>query len=126
MRNGVLPLNNKILNHLKLKQPQPKKVDKNTLLTNIPEKIHAVKFESIDAELDKKAATKTKERGSGPSGINADGWRHILLSNRFIESFSDLWQILAKIAKKLSVEDKYAPVEAFLDGQLISFARTLA
>ena len=33
MQNGLLPLNNETLNHLKLKQPQ----HKNTLLRNITE-----------------------------------------------------------------------------------------
>ena len=45
MRNGIVPLNNKTLKRLKLKYPQPKKDDMSVLLTDIPERIHAVKFE---------------------------------------------------------------------------------
>ena len=45
MRNGIVPLNNKTLKRLKLKYPQPKKDDMSALLTDIPERIHAAKFE---------------------------------------------------------------------------------
>ena len=65
-------LNNETLKHLKLKHPQPKKVDKNALLSDIPKKIHPVKFESIDVELVRKAVTKTMG-GSGPSGMDVNG-----------------------------------------------------
>lgn len=60
MRNGILPLNNETLKHRKLKHSQLKKADRNALVSDIPERIHAVKLESIDAELVRRAATKTK------------------------------------------------------------------
>ena len=46
-----MPLNNETLTLLKLKYPQPKKTDKNAVLSDILERTDAVKFESIDAEL---------------------------------------------------------------------------
>ena len=103
IKNGILPLNHETLKQLKFKHPQPKKTDKTILLPDIPERIHPVRFELIDADLIKKAATKTRG-GSGPSGIDADGCRRILLSKYFDESFSDLCKTLANVAKKLSTK----------------------
>ena len=60
------------LKHIKLKHPQPKKGDKNALLSDISEKIHAVKFESIDVEIVRQDATKTMG-GSDPSGMDSNG-----------------------------------------------------
>lgn len=92
----------------------------NALLTDIPKRIHTVKFESMDEELAMKAATKTRGT-SGPSGMDEDGWRHILLLKRFGESFSDLCQTLAKVAKKFTTENKSLSLEAFLACRLIPF-----
>ena len=40
---------------------------------------YPVIFEDIDESIAKEAALKTKG-GSGPSGLDADGWRKILVS----------------------------------------------
>lgn len=91
-------MNNKTLNRLKLQHPKPKKADK---IADTAERIHAVKFELIDTELIRKANKNTRGN-SGPSGMDADCWRHILLSKRFRESSSNF---LAKVVKKLTTED---------------------
>ena len=70
MRNGILPLNNdETLNFLRLKHPDPKDAHESVMLSDIPERIHPVKFEVIDAEMIRKAAMKTRG-GSGPSGLD--------------------------------------------------------
>ena len=61
------------------------------MLSDIPERMHPVQFQVIDAEILRKAVMKTKG-GSGPSGLDADGWKQILLSKNFGQSFSDLRQ----------------------------------
>ena len=38
--------------------------------------------------------------------MDADSWRNMLLSKRFGELSSDIWQILRKVATNLSIEDK--------------------
>ena len=48
--------------------------------------------------------------------MDADGWRHMLLSKRFGESSSDLWQTHAKVAKNLSIEN---------ESTFLTFRRTL-
>ena len=66
----------------------------------------------------RKAAMKTRER-SGPSCVDADGWKRILLSKNFGESFSDICQTIAKVTKKLCTEELSTSTEGFLACQLI-------
>ena len=63
---------------MKQKHPKSKPVHESVLLTDTPEEIHSLKFESILAEIIWKSAIKTKGE-SGPSGIDADGWRKTTL-----------------------------------------------
>ena len=118
MRNGILPLNNETLNLLRLKHPDPKDAHESVMLSDVPERMHPVKFEVIDTEMIRKAAMKT--RGvSGPSGLNTDGWKRILLSKNFGDSSSDLCQTLAKVTKKLCTEELSTLLEGFLACRLI-------
>ena len=57
--------------------------------------------------------------GSGPSGLDADGWKRILLSNNFGKPPSDLCQTLAKVTKKLCTEELPTSLEGFLACRLI-------
>ena len=84
MRNGILPPNNETLNLLRLKHPDPKGAHESVMLSDVPERLHPVKFEVIDAEMIRKAAMKASG-GTGPSGLDADGWKRILLSKNFGE-----------------------------------------
>ena len=54
----------------------------------------------MNGVLVKQAAQKTKG-GSGPSGKDAEGWRHILTSNRFGDSSTDLCNAIANMTKRL-------------------------
>ena len=69
--------------------------------------MHKIKYECIDAEVIRNTALRTRG-GSGPSGMDADGWRRILTSNSFGQSSTDLCNALANVAKKICVEpDSY-------------------
>ena len=72
MKNGILHLTGQTLNQLKLKHPEGKEASQEILLTDTPETIHPIKFESIDVEKTQKAAVKSQS-GSGPSDMDADG-----------------------------------------------------
>ena len=48
MRNGILPLNNETMNLLRLKHPDPKDAHESIMLSDVPERIHPVKFEVIE------------------------------------------------------------------------------
>ena len=61
------------------------------------------KYECIDAEVIQNTALRTRG-GSGPSGIDADGWRRILISNSLGKSSTDICMALANVAKELCVK----------------------
>ena len=65
--------------------------------------IHPVKFQSINEEMIRKAAIRTKG-DSGPSGMNDGGWRAILPSNNFGTSSSDLCKLFAHVVRKLCTD----------------------
>ena len=119
MKNGILPLTRQTLNQLQLKHPERKETSQEILLTDTPETIHPIKFESIDVEKIQKAAVKTRG-GSGPSGMDADGWKRILTSKRFGKSSIDLCKAFAEVIKKIcSIKNQSASLEAFLACWLI-------
>ena len=51
MKNGILPFNKETLNLLKVKHPGPSKAPESIMLPDIPEEIHPVKCDVIDANL---------------------------------------------------------------------------
>ena len=123
MSNGVLPLNDTTLNQLRQKHPDAKDVSQDILLEGEIPEVHPVIFEMIDEEMVKQAAIKTKD-GSGPSGMDADGWRRIMASNHYGTVSSDLRKAFAEMIKKLCTykEDHNngcTSVEAFLACRLI-------
>ena len=58
--------------------------------------------DDIGKELIKNAAIKTKG-GLGPSGLDADGWRRIIVSSCFGIATADLRKAIAELVKKLCV-----------------------
>ena len=114
MQNGILPLNEQTLQLLKQKHPEATTASEEILLPDEPEIMYPIKYEKIDAELIRKAAIKTKG-GAGPSGMDGDGWRRILLSKNFSKSSDDLCKPFAAVIKRLCVEENQsASLEAFL------------
>ena len=119
MQDGILPLNNKTLNKLKEKHPKSKNANNDVLLTGIPQDFHPIMFGSNDEEMIRKAAIKTKG-GSGPSAMDADGWRRILCSNNFGDANVDLRKAIANFIKKICTEKVSAvSIEAFVACRLI-------
>ena len=119
MKNGILPLTGQTLNQLKLKHPEGKEASQEILLTDTPETIHPIKFESIDVEKIQKAAVKT-QGGSGPSGMDADGWKRVLTLKQFGKSSIDLCKSFAEVIRMIcSMENQSKSLEAFLACRLI-------
>ena len=69
MSNGILPLADNTLQLLHEKQPASKKANYEVLWSG--GKPHPVMYESIDEDLVKRPALKTRE-GSEPSGLDPD------------------------------------------------------
>ena len=80
--NSILPLDDKTLSLLKQKHPAPSELNEEILLRGEKPSVYPVVFEDIDENMVKEAALKTKD-GSGPSGLDADGWRKILVSKSY-------------------------------------------
>ena len=59
--------------------------------------------------------------GSGPSGLDANGWRRILTSRAFGTATLDLRKTCAQLIKKLCVEELESPpsLESFVACRLI-------
>ena len=114
-----MPLDKNNLNLLKQKHPEPSSSTEEVLLPDKPETAHEIKYENINAESVRKATLKN--RGvSGPSGMDADGWRKVLTSKQFGDSSTDLCKTLANVIKKLCIEkDPSNTLEAFLSCRLI-------
>ena len=124
MEDGVLPLNYITLNLLKQKHSCQSEADKHFLFHDIPQSIHKVKYECIDAEFIGNTSLRTRGE-SGPSGMDADVWRRILTSNSFGQSSTNMCMALANVAKKLCVEsDQTDSLEAFLASRLIPLDKT--
>ena len=74
----------------------------------------------MDESLILKVAMLTKG-GSGPSGLDADGWRKILTSGSFGTALFELRKIFALFAKRLCVEEikNAESLESFIACRLI-------
>ena len=119
MGHGILLLDQKTISELVLKHPQKSCASEDILINGPTEKIHPVQFESIIEELIRRAAIKTKG-GSGPSGMDADGWRRIPASNRFGTANSDPRKLFGNVVKKLCTDlIETQTIEALLSCRLI-------
>ena len=90
--NGKLLLDDKILSLLRQKHLASIKLNEEVVLQGEKPSVHSAVFEDIYLSMVKEAALKTKS-GSGPSGLDADGWRKM-------ENNSDLRRAFALSLKK--------------------------
>ena len=119
MAGGVLPLNEETLTALKQKHPEASGVVEETLLQGPIKPIHPIVFDIIDENLILKAAKATKG-GAGPSGMDADGWRKVLVSRVYGDAGKDLRRAYAKFVKVLCVKEiEDASLEAYLGCRLV-------
>ena len=65
--------------------------------------VYPVIYESIDKDLLKVTALKTTG-GSGPSGLDIDGWRRILASNSYVIVNNELRKAFAEIIKIIALK----------------------
>ena len=121
MSNGILPLTEETLSQLEIKHPDNRDASAGVLLNGPVKEIHPIVFDAIDEEMVLKAESITKG-GSGPSGLDADGWRRMLISNSFGTASSDLRKSIADFIKKLSskrINFENISLEAFIACRLI-------
>ena len=98
--NGVLQPDEKALKDLKLKHPAQAEVKKDSLLHG-PMKIPNCYFDEIDETMIGKAVSLTKGSG-GPSHVDADQFRHMLLSKKFKTEGKNLREQIALLSRNLA------------------------
>ena len=64
--------------------------------------MHPIVYGDIDEELIKKEAIRAKG-GVRSSGLDADGWRRIIVSSYFETTTSDLRKAITEFVKKLCI-----------------------
>ena len=124
--NGVLDLNDDVLRDLKKKHPEPSPIKENSLLNGPIENIPASYFDTIDESMVQSAARLTKGAG-GPSQMDDQQYRKILLSTKYKKEGGDLREEIASLAKKLAssfVDPK--SIEALISCRLIPLNKSLA
>eukprot|EP00795_Rhopilema_esculentum_P006619 gene6619-biopygen8122 len=117
--SGLLSLSDKVIDELKMKNPPSAPADPSTLMAGEIPFIDPVMFENIDETIITKAALHTKG-AAGPSGMNANGWRRILVSKSFGKTGEELKTALAKFTRILCTRDiNKGSIEAFVSCRLV-------
>ena len=117
---GILPLNKETLELLVQKHQEPREPSPKILIQGPTKPIHPVAYADMDESVIMKALMLRKD-GSGPSGLDADGWRKILTSRAFGTATLDLRKAFAQLIKKMCVEELELPssLESFVACRLI-------
>ena len=103
MERGALSLNKETIDLLKMKHPVGKAASEDTKLHGPLPIVENIIFDVIDNSMVLGAAKITKG-GLGPSGVDADGWRRILVSRDYGDSGNDLRKAIASLIKKICIE----------------------
>ena len=80
-----------------------KDAEPEALVVGIREEVQPVIFEEINVELVQRIARGMRGSG-GPTLIDSDVWKHILLSKAYGNASSQLCQAIADMTKRLSIE----------------------
>ena len=124
---GILPLDDKTLSLLKQKHPalSMSELNEEVLLREEKPSAHHVVFEDTDENMVKEAALKTKG-GSGPSRLDAEGWKKIIVSKSYGTINADLRRAFVNLIKNICTEKlpvdttkNETQLEAFLVSRLI-------
>ena len=104
MSTGILHLNEKTFKILKQKHAEANEPPQEVLLQGPVLPVYPIIYEDMDESLILKAAMLAKG-GSGPSGLDADGWRKILTSRSFGTASSELCKTFALFVKRFCLEE---------------------
>ena len=124
---GVLKLNENIMNTLRNLHPERNDPSPEVMLDQEVEEIDPIIYESIDGQSILLAVLKTKG-AAGPSNLDADGWRRILVSINYGNVGEDLRTSLANMLKimcRQNIDPNTRDIEAFLSCRLIPLIKTL-
>ncbi|XP_028417275.1 uncharacterized protein LOC114541674 [Dendronephthya gigantea] len=121
---GVLPLNDAVYKDLLQKHPPAQPEDHSVMIDGEIPYVDPSLFANIDEAAIAKAALRT-QGAAGPSGLDALGWRHILVSRNYGDAGKDLRSAIALMARTLATQkvvigaDQTTSLETFLACRLI-------
>ena len=98
-KEGIPPLTESAIEHLKKKHPEAGKIQLNTLLHGLIRNRLASYFDSIDKSMIRQATIQTKGAG-GPSQLNVAQCLHILAGKTYINE--EMREQVALLARKLA------------------------
>ena len=104
MEGGVLPLNKETIDLLKVKHPVGKTASEETKFHGPLTTVKNIIFDVMDDSMIQKTAKITQE-GSGPSGMDTDGWRRNLVSRDYRNAGNDLRKAVALLIKTICIEE---------------------
>ena len=117
-KGGILPLREETFEVLLEKHPKATEASSDILIQEEVQDIHPVIYDSIDSEMVRDAIEKTRGP-AGPSGLDVDGWRQILMSGNFGSSGEGLRKAIVDMIKRLCRDNTVKHLEAFLACRLI-------
>ena len=106
---GILPLHDETMQFLRQKHPFANPLNEIMILHGPIRMMEPIIYDTINADLIKKCALKTKG-AAGPSGFDADFWRRIASSSIFGTVTDDLCHTIALMARTLCSHDIEDPI----------------
>ena len=98
---GVLPADDNTINELKKKHPPAAPIQEECLLNGPLIRLQPSYFDNITEDVIKTAARMTKG-AAGPSKLDADQYKNILVNNKYKHEGKELREQIAILAKKLA------------------------
>ena len=120
---GILPLTNTVFQDLQSKHPLSQPATESVMIQGDKPFVDPAIFANIDETTIAKCAMKTKD-AAGPSGLDAIGWRRMLVSQNYGLAGKDLRESIAAMARNLStrkveINNSTTNIEAYLSCRLI-------
>ena len=100
MPKGILPLTNRTIKILKRKHPKPNKPASELLFQRSTKPVYSIIYEGVDYFHIMKPLI-FKAIGSGPFGLDADGWKKSLISRSFGTVSREFRKIFVLFVKRL-------------------------
>ena len=101
--HGIHELNNEVIETLKDKHPKLAKIHEDILLQGPIDIVTPAYFDSIDESMIKNAARLTKG-AAGPSNMDAEQYKLMLVSNKFRKERKELRTQIAILAKNIATK----------------------
>ena len=103
MEGGILPLNEETPILIQEKHPAPAECHPDAIIDHQAPVVHPVVFETISGESVLKAVMNM-HGGAGPSAMDSDGWRHVLVSRNFGIHSEELRSEFATMIRQICVD----------------------